>query len=240
MAKSIVDNRVILTQEDIGKGWSKIKDMKTIVVFGGSGGLGQKLTPLLKEKYNVISLSSSDVDITNLVQMKQYFKDNEIDIVLNMSGKKYDTFLSKISESDVESISEMMNVNMMGNVNILAGCLPRMIENKYGRVIAISSVFSKMNVPKNSIYCASKAFVDRLMGTANKENVRFGITCNTIQLGYWDGGMAYRVDEKYIQMAKDKVGLKRFGTAEELYNTINYIIDNEYVAGTNLKIDGGL
>jgi NAD(P)-dependent dehydrogenase (short-subunit alcohol dehydrogenase family) len=215
-------------------------NMKTIAVFGGSGGLGKNLVPMLKEKYNVISLGSSDVDITNLSQVKDFFYSNDIDIVLNMGGKKYDAFLSKITRSDIESISEMMNVNMMGNVNILAGCLPGMIEKKYGRVIAISSVFSEMNVPKNSIYCASKAFVDRLIGSANKENIKFGITCNTIQLGYWDGGMCYRIDEKYQQMAKDKIGLKRWGSMEELYNTINFIVENEYICGTNLKIDGGL
>lgn len=214
--------------------------MKTIAVFGGSGGLGKNLVPMLKEKYNVISLGSSDVDITNLSQVKDFFYSNDIDIVLNMGGKKYDAFISKITGSDIESISEMMNVNMMGNVNILAGCLPGMIEKKYGRVIAISSVFSEMNVPKNSIYCASKAFVDRLISSANKENIKFGITCNTIQLGYWDGGMCYRIDEKYQQMAKDKIGLKRWGSMEELYNTINFIVENEYICGTNLKIDGGL
>jgi NAD(P)-dependent dehydrogenase (short-subunit alcohol dehydrogenase family) len=218
--------------------------MKTIALFGGTGGLGKKLVPLLAEKYHVIPLGSSVVDITNLESVKQWFSDAEkhynVDIVLNMSGVKYDTFLSKITSDDVEDIDKMLDVNIKGNINMLAACLPHMIERGYGRVIAISSVFSEMNVPKNSIYCASKAFVDRLIGTANKENVRFGITCNTIQLGYWDGGMAYRVDEKYVQMAKDKVGLKRFGTAEELYNTVNFIVDNEYVSGTNLKIDGGL
>jgi short-subunit dehydrogenase len=191
--------------------------MKTIAVFGGSGGLGKKLIPMLKEKYNVISLGSSDVDITNLADVKHFFYSNDIDIVLNMSGKKYDTFLSKITKNDITNIYKMMDVNMMGNVNILASCLPKMIEKKYGRVIAISSVFSEMNVPKNSIYCASKSFVDRLISTANKENIKFGITCNTIQLGYWDGGMAYRVDEKYIEMAKNKVGLKRFGKINKLY-----------------------
>jgi len=52
--------------------------------------------------------------------------------------------------------------------------------------------------------------------------------------------MCYRVDEKYQEMAKEKIGLKRWGKIEELYNTIDYIIENEYVSGTNLRIDGGL
>jgi NAD(P)-dependent dehydrogenase (short-subunit alcohol dehydrogenase family) len=214
--------------------------MKKIVVFGGTGGLGKKLIPFLEDKYEVISISSKEVDITSLEQTKKFFNTNDVDIVLNMSGRKYDVFLSKITSTDVNDIRSMMDVNMMGNINILASCLPKMIEKKYGRVIAISSVFSELNIPKNSIYCASKAFVDRLISTANKENIKYGITCNSIQLGYWDGGMCYRVEEKYQEMAKDKIGLKRWGSIEELYNTINFIIENEYVCGTNLRIDGGL
>jgi len=214
--------------------------MKKIVVFGGTGGLGEKLIPFLKRKYNVVSIGSKDVDITSLQRTQNFFETNDIDIVLNMSGKKYDIFLNELTQNDITKIQSMMNVNMLGNINILASCLPKMIEKKYGRIISISSIFSELNIPKNSIYCASKAFVDRLISVANKENIKFGITCNTIQLGYWDGGMCYRVDEKYQEKAKNKIGLKRWGSIEELYNTINFIVENEYVCGTNLKIDGGI
>lgn len=214
--------------------------MKKLIVFGGTGGLGQKLIPFLEKKYDVTPVGSKDVDITSFSEVQKYFSENEFDVVLNMSGSKYDVFLSKIKDSDQEDINKMIDVNIKGNINIVSSCLPKMIEKKYGRIISISSVFSELNVPKNSIYCASKAFVDRFISNANKENVKFGITCNTIQLGYWDGGMCYRVDEKYQEMAKEKIGLKRWGKIEELHNTIDYIIENEYVSGTNLRIDGGL
>ena len=105
--------------------------MKKIVVFGGTGGLGKKLIPFLKDKYEVISVSSKEVDITSLDQTKNFFDTNDIDIVLNMSGKKYDIFLSKIIQTDIDDIKSMMDVNMMGNINILASCLPKMIEKKY-------------------------------------------------------------------------------------------------------------
>jgi len=214
--------------------------MKKIVVFGGTGGLGSKLVPFLEKKYDVTSVGSKNVDITLFSEVQKYFNENDFDIVLNMSGSKYDVFLSKIKDSDQQDINKMIDVNIKGNINIVSSCLPKMIEKKYGRIISISSVFSELNVPKNSIYCASKAFVDRFISNANKENVKFGITCNTIQLGYWDGGMCYKVDEKYQEMAKEKIGLKRWGRIEELHNTIDYIIENEYVSGTNLRIDGGL
>ena len=214
--------------------------MKKLIVFGGTGGLGQKLIPFLEKKYDVTPVGSKDVDITSFSEVQKYFSENEFDVVLNMSGSKYDVFLSKIKDSDQEDINKMIDVNIKGNINIVSSCLPKMIEKKYGRIISISSVFSELNVPKNSIYCASKAFVDRFISNANKENVKFGITCNTIQLGYWDGGMCYKVDEKYQEIAKEKIGLKRWGKIEELHNTIDYIIENEYVSGTNLRIDGGL
>lgn len=214
--------------------------MKKIIIFGGTGGLGTKLIPLLQNKYEVVSIGSKDVDVTSFSSVKKFFDANEYDIVLNMSGKKYDVFLSKITENDQNDIDKMIDVNIKGNINIVSACLPKMIQKNYGRIISISSIFSELNVPKNSIYCASKAFVDRFISNANKENIKFGITCNSIQLGYWDGGMCYRVDEKYQEMAKEKIGLKRWGNMKELYNTIDFIIENEYISGTNLKIDGGL
>ena len=214
--------------------------MKKIVVFGGNGGLGNKLLPLLKEKYEVISPKSSEVDVTNLMEVTSFFKEKEIDIILNMSGKKYDNFLSNITIDNYHEVESMLDVNIKGSINILAACLPSMIKRQYGRIIMVSSIFSELNIPKNSIYCASKAFIDRLVSTANKENIQHGITCNTIQLGYWDGGMCHRIEQKYQDMAKSKIGLKRWGSAEELYSTINYLVDTEYICGTKIKIDGGI
>jgi NAD(P)-dependent dehydrogenase (short-subunit alcohol dehydrogenase family) len=214
--------------------------MKKIIVFGATGGLGKQLIPFLETKYQVTSLGSKDLDVTSFEKTKEFFDNIDYDIILNMSGVKYDQFLSKITSEDIIEINKMIDVNVKGNINIISSALPKLIEKKYGRIISISSVFAELSVPKNSIYCASKAFVDRLVSTANKENVKYGVTCNTIQLGYWDGGMAYRVDQKYQDLAKEKIGLKRFGKIEELFNTINYIVDTEYLAGSTIRIDGGL
>ena len=214
--------------------------MKKLVVFGGTGGLGIKLIPFLEKKYEVISIGSKSVDITDFNQVKKFFQENNVDVVLNMAAKTYDIFLSKINENDYPSISNMLDVNILGNINILAACLPNMIVKKWGRIIAISSILSEINVPKASLYSASKAFVDRLMCSANKENIKFGITCNSIQLGYWDGGMCEKLDSNFKNSVKNKIGLERFGNFKELFNTIDFIIENEYVCGSNLRIDGGL
>ena len=72
------------------------------------------------------------------------------------------------------------------------------------------------------------------------ENMNKGITCNSIQLGYFDGGMTYAIPEKIIEKVKDNIPLKRFGNISELHNTVNYIINTPYITGTSIKINGGL
>ena len=57
--------------------------MKKIVVFGGNGGLGNKLLPLLKEKYEVFSPKSSEIDITNLAEISSFLKEIQADMILN-------------------------------------------------------------------------------------------------------------------------------------------------------------
>lgn len=214
--------------------------MKKLVLLGGTGGIGKQLFPLLNEKYNVISLGSNDIDITNFNNVKLYFESICADIVVNLSGKKYDIEMYDINNNNLTEINNMLNVNIQGNIHVLSSCLPYMRNKKWGRIIGISSIFSKINVPKNSIYSASKSFMDKLYCVTNKENIRYGITCNTIQLGFWDGGMCYNVSKEIQEKSKEKIGLKRWGTIKELYNTIDYIIENEYINGTNLEIHGGL
>jgi 3-oxoacyl-[acyl-carrier protein] reductase len=52
--------------------------------------------------------------------------------------------------------------------------------------------------------------------------------------------MTYTIPEEIRNNIKENIGLKRFGTINELCNTIKYLIENEYITGINLKIDGGL
>jgi NAD(P)-dependent dehydrogenase (short-subunit alcohol dehydrogenase family) len=91
-----------------------------------------------------------------------------------------------------------------------------------------------------SIYSSCKSFLDKFVKNISVENIGLGITANSLQLGYFDGGMTYRIPDDNLSSIINSIGLKRFGKIEELSNTINFIIENEYVTGTNIKIDGGI
>ena len=211
-----------------------------IVIFGGSGGLGGHMTDMLKDKHDVISLSSKDVDITNLDAVIEFFKNTPADVVLNMSGYNFDSFVHRVTSQNIAEINKVIDVNARGNLNILAGCLPYMRNNKFGRIILISSVLSDRTVVGTATYSATKSFVDTLVRITSAENVSKGITCNSIRLGYFDAGMCHRLPDKASDYIKNTIPLQRWGNMQELYNTINYMIDTEYFTGQNLEISGGL
>ena len=71
--------------------------MKKLALFGGSGGLGTKLTPLLENKYNVIKLSSKDLDVRDVESLNNFFEKNKIDIVINLSGYNFDKLIHKLA-----------------------------------------------------------------------------------------------------------------------------------------------
>jgi NAD(P)-dependent dehydrogenase (short-subunit alcohol dehydrogenase family) len=155
-----------------------------------------------------------------------------------MSGYNFDNFLHKL-DGETE-IQDMLDINIKGNINILSSCLPSMRDRQYGRIILMSSVLAEKVVLGTSLYSGSKAFIDNLVKTASAENIGKGITCNSLQLGYFDGGMCHRLPEKYIEPIKQSIGLKRWGSIEELYKTLEFLINVEYVTGQNINISGGI
>ena len=160
-----------------------------------------------------------------------FFDATLFDVIINLAGIFSE---GKLSEYNLLT-KKLIDVNCLGAVNILAEFLPKM--NKGGRIILFSSVYSAINVPGMGVYSASKAFVDKLVKIAALENP--DITVNSIQLGYTGIGMGASTP-KNMAKAKGKTTKKRFVTIEEIYNTIEYIINTDYLTGQNIRLDGGI
>jgi NAD(P)-dependent dehydrogenase (short-subunit alcohol dehydrogenase family) len=213
--------------------------VKKIIILGGTGGLGREVSKYLEEKYDVYTVGS-DLDVTDFQSLQRWFHVHEYDIVINLSGYNHDRFIHKYDEDSIYEAEKQLKVNALGNINLLAACLPHMRRNGYGRIVLASSVLSAKPIIGTGVYSATKAFIDNLVKTTALENSIKGITCNSIQLGYFDAGMAHRIPEKFQKQLKKTIPIKRFGKIEELFNTIEFLINTEYVNGTALKINGGL
>lgn len=208
-----------------------------IALFGGSGGLGSKLTPYLKEKYEVLALGSKDVQIENEQEVSQFFAQENIDIVINMAVVSHNAMLHKLDE---DCMKKQLDVNILGAANILKHCLPKMREKNFGRIILTSSILSKKPVQGAAIYSGCKAFIDNLVKTAALENAKYNITCNSIVLGYCDGGLAHKLNKTFLEEVINSIPLKRLGAVKEIYQAIDFLIETEYITAANLPLTGGL
>jgi len=211
--------------------------MKTVALFGASGGLGSQLYPLLETKYNVIGISSSLIDVTDFKQVNEFFSINNIDIVINLTGYNFDAFTHKIN---TDQLNKQLDVNIKGTVNVVSSCLNNMRQQQFGRIILVSSVLADHPVISTSIYAGCKGFVDSFTKTVALENAGKNINCNSLQLGYFDGGLTYKIPEAFRDTIKNNIPSKRWGTIDELYNTIDYLIETGYITGQNINISGGI
>jgi acetoacetyl-CoA reductase len=214
--------------------------MKTVAIFGGTGGLGSQLVPLLSNEFNVIALGSKDVDVSSYDSVSNFFSNNTIDIVINLSGYNSDNFLHKYNESNYSEVEKQIDINIKGTINIVSACLSYMRSNNYGRIILASSVLADHPVISTSIYSGCKGFVDSLTKTVAIENASKNISCNSLQLGYFDGGLTYKIPEEFRNSIKNTIPAKRWGSIDELYNTVKYLIDTGYINGQNINISGGI
>ena len=208
-----------------------------VLIFGGSGGLGSKLMSIYKFN-DVKGLSSKSCDIVQHEnRIKEEIDEYQPDVIINMVVKNIDGLIHKQEETDIEFLLE---TNIVGTLNILKYAIPYFREKNKGKIILCSSYLAERPVKGTGIYSGCKAFTDSLVKTVALENVKYNITCNSIRMGYFDGGLTYKIPEKFFNTLKESIPMKRFGTIDELYSAMNFLIANDYVTGTNLVIDGGM
>ena len=211
----------------------------SIAVFGGTGGLGVRVCAGLQRQSwseHVIALGSKDADLANEYEVSGIFSAYKtIGTVVNLSGVNYDGFIHK--QSSV-LMKRTLEVNALGALHILSHALPQMRQKKYGRIIFVSSFLVDHPTMGTGMYTATKAFLESLVRTTALENAKYGITCNAIRLGYFDGGMTYHVPE--WRKLPEKIPAGRLGYVDELVRTIRYIMETEYLNGAIIPLTGAL
>lgn len=213
--------------------------MKKIAFFGGSSGLGSQIIPYLQSKYDVSSIGSKVVNLTKNDDITNYFDLHSPDVVIIFSNYNHNSFLHKYKDNENE-LDRQLDINITGVTKCLSYALDSMRKNKYGRIILASSITVDKSVMGTSIYAATKAYYENIIKTICLENASKNITANCIQLGYMDGGLTYTLSEEFLQNTISQIPSNRLGTPEEIFKTIDFLIDNSYINGTTIKLTGGL
>lgn len=161
-----------------------------------------------------------------------------IDIVVNNAGITRDKSLRKMTEDDWD---EVISVNLNGTFYCTKAALPAMIDQKFGRIINISSVVGQAGNFGQANYSASKGAVIAFTKTVALEMARFNITANVIAPGFTSTDMLEKVPGEVLEQIKEKIPLHRFGQPEEIGKAAAFLAaEGDYITGQQLNINGGL
>lgn len=137
-------------------------------------------------------------------------------------------------------IDRSLATNITNYVTIIHSVIPVMVAERYGRLVFISSFRSQNPTRGIALYSAAKAFGERFFSTLGVEYGRLGITSCILRLGYFDGRMVDELSENQKQEIISKISLRRLGQGDDLRRAIDFVVENEYLNGGVIDIQGGI
>ena len=240
---------------------------QTAVVTGGTRGIGRGVSEaLLKAGAKVVATYQSNekaakeflesrkeyrdflelyqFDVTKYTQVEDFFRYmaetyGEFQILVHCSGIRIDSVVGMMNESDWRKV---IDTNLTGTFNVCKFAVQNMVRKKFGRIIIITSPIGKFGFLGQSNYAASKAGQVAFMKSLSKEVASRKITVNCVSPGFIDTDFISDLSKEQKQACLGMVPLRRFGSPEEVANSVLFIASTEaaYITGSILEVTGGL
>jgi 3-oxoacyl-[acyl-carrier protein] reductase len=169
-----------------------------------------------------------------------------LDAVVNNAGITRDSMFLKVKDGviekrmSVEYWQQVVDVNLTGTFLSGRAAATEMVKaGNGGCIINISSISRHGNMGQTN-YAATKAGVAAMAVTWAKELTRYGIRCVAIAPGYIGTEMVRTMNPEALEKIAAKIPAKRLGEPDEIAKTVEFILENDYVNGRVIEVDGGL
>ena len=240
--------------------------IKVALVTGASGGIGASIAvELAKNNMLVIGTATSDKGVGAIEENFKLNKQNGIGLVLDVNDNKSieslinhveenygnisilvnnagitkDTLLMKMKDEDWD---EVMNTNLKSVFKLSQSVIRKMMKNRYGRIINISSVVGHSGNAGQTNYTASKAGMSGFTKSLAQEVGSRGITVNCVAPGFIDTEMTRSLPEEYKNQLISKIPLGKLGSPNDIANAVAFLASENasYITGETLHINGGM
>ena len=184
------------------------------------------------------------VDLTDFASIKAFAaavqqRFERVDILVNGAGWSKNT---PFVQTDDAFWDKVLNLNFIGPMRLTKLLLPKMIENKRGRIVNISSDAGRVGSLGETVYSGAKAGLIGFTKSLARECARYNITVNCVCPGPTDTPLLAEVEQKYLDAFVKAIPMRRFGKPEEVADAVVFFSSPQadYITGQVLSVSGGL
>mgnify|MGYP001280662598 FL=1 len=236
---------------------------KNIIVTGASGGIGssivKKLSDIgsnvlasgtkieklenLKSQSNSIKILKFDISQNDKIEKFIENATNELggnlDCIVNNAGITQDNLAIRMS---LDEWQKVIDLNLTSTFLLSKFSIKKMLKNKSGKIINITSIVGHTGNIGQSNYAASKAGIVAMSKSLAIEYAKKNINVNCISPGFIKTKMTDKIDEKFKESIVSKIPSGRLGEPEDVANAVLFLASNQsnYINGETLHINGGM
>ncbi|WP_129627061.1 3-oxoacyl-ACP reductase family protein [Candidatus Oscillochloris fontis] len=214
---------------------------KTVINFNSSVGSAQEVADEIAAFGGTAMLMQADVAKSEdaRAMIKKVIETwGRVDVLVNNAGITRDRTMRKLTDEDWLSV---INTNLNSVYWCTSAAMPIMIEQKYGRIINISSYVGQAGNFGQANYAASKGGIIAFTKSAAIELAKYNITVNSLAPGFTLTDMLSKVAENVQEQIKSKIPMGRFGLPEEMAKAVLFLAaDADYITGQQINVNGGV
>ena len=235
---------------------------KNILITGASGGIGrdlvkkfvllegnvlssgtktEKLDSLKKEYPNI---KVKKFDISEHSRIEEFVENvslelGGIDILVNNAGINVDNLSLRMKE---EEWKKVIDINLTSTFLLSKYAIKKMLKNKFGRIVNITSIVGHTGNIGQANYAASKAGIIAMSKSLAIEYAKKNITINCVSPGFISSEMTMNIAEKMRLFLTSRIPMGKLGTGEDVSNCVAFLSSNQasYVTGETLHVNGGM
>ncbi len=162
-----------------------------------------------------------------------------IDVVVNNAGITRDNLIIRMKE---EELDQVIDVNLKGVFHVMKEASAKMLKQRSGRIISISSIVGLRGNPGQINYAASKGAVISMTKTLAKELASRGILVNCVAPGFIETEMTAQLPEKAVTELQSQIPLKKLGSTKDIADMVEFLAGDKsnYITGQVFSVDGGM